>query len=175
MKIEEIKLIEPIVELKSEFLAMTEEFKTEGSYIIDGIGIIDKDNFEDSVRRAKDHAKGIGLPQGWVPANTYWLVCQRRIIGTCDIRHRLTEALRKFGGHIGYAIRPLERGKGYGSQMLALALEKAQALGIKQVLVTCADNNIASVRVIEKNGGKLADKIPSEKRESLTRRYWIDL
>ncbi len=175
MKIEEIKLIEPIVELKSEFLAMTEEFKTEGGYIIDGIGSIDKDNFEDSVRRAKDHAKGIGLPQGWVPANTYWLVCQGRIIGTCDLRHRLTEALRKFGGHIGFAIRPLERGKGYGSQMLGLALEKAQALGIKQVLVTCADNNIASVRVIEKNGGKLVDKIPSEKRESLTRRYWIDL
>ena len=110
-----------------------------------------------------------------MPTSTYWLLCQGRIIGTCDLRHRLTEVLREFGGHIGYAIRPLERGKGYGSQMLGLALEKAQALGIKQVLVTCADNNIASVRVIEKNGGKLADKIPSKKRESLTRRYWIDL
>lgn len=127
------------------------------------------------MQKAKNHVKGIGLPEGWVPASTYWLVCQERIIGTCDLRHRLTEKLRKFGGHIGYSVRPSERGKGYGTQMLALVLEKARALGIKQVLVTCGDNNIASVRVIEKNGGKLADKITLEDREVLTRRYWIDL
>ncbi|MHC5061982.1 MAG: GNAT family N-acetyltransferase, partial [Planctomycetota bacterium] len=146
----DVRLIEPCVKLETEFLAMVEEFNTEGSDIINGIGSIDKDDFEDSVRRAKDHAYGIGLPQGWVPASTYWLICQGRIIGTCNLRHELNDFLREYGGHIGYSIRPSQRGKGYGSQMLTLALEKALELGIKQVLVTCDDNNIASARVIEK-------------------------
>lgn len=172
---EGIKLIEPVVDLKSGFLAMAEEFKAEGRDTIDGIGSIETDDFDASVQRAKDHVCGIGLPEGWVPFNTYWLVCKNRIIGTCELRHRLTEALRKCGGHSGYSVRPSERRKGYGTGMLGLVLQKAKALGIERVLVTCSDDNIASARVIEKNGGKLADKIPSEHRDAPTRRYWIEL
>ena len=172
MNREDIKLIEPTVELKSEFLAMVEDFKTESNDIIDGIGAGD---FEGLVCLSKEYAKGIGLPEGWVPASTFWLICKNRIVGTCDLRHELNDSLRNFGGHIGYAVRPSQRGKGYGRQMLRLALEKARALGIKKMLVTCGDDNIASVRVIEKNGGKLADKVASEHREVLTRRYWIEL
>ena len=175
MSTKDIKLIEPVVELKSEFLAMVADFKTESNDVIDGIGSIDADDFEESVRWAKEHAKGINLPQGWVAASTYWLICRGRIVGTCNLRHHLNDFLRGLGGHIGYAVRPSQRRKDYGRQMLGLALEKARALGIERLLVTCGDDNIASARVIEKNGGKLADKVPSENREVLTRRYWIDL
>jgi predicted acetyltransferase len=175
MKKNNIKLIEPTVELKSEFLEMVEEFIAESKKVIDGIGSIDKDDFENSVSRVKDHSRGIGLPEGWVPASTYWLISQGHIVGTCNLRHRLTNALRKFGGHIGYSMRPSERQKGYATQMLYLVLEKARALGIKHALITCADDNIASARVIEKNGGKLADKTKREGSKELTRRYWIDL
>ena len=58
-----------------------------------------------------------------------------------------------------HVFSPPLRGKGYGTQMLRFALEKARALGIERALVTCDDNNIASARVIENNGGKLADKV----------------
>lgn len=170
-----VELIEPIVELKSEFFTMVEEFKVEGTEAIAGIGSIETDDFDNSVRRAKEHIRGIGLPQGWVSCNTYWLICKGRIIGTCELRHRLTEALREYGGHIGYSIRPSERRKGYCMRMFDFVLQKAQALGIERVLVTCGDDNIASARVIEKNGGRLADKIASEHRDILTRRYWIEL
>ncbi|MGA2915541.1 MAG: GNAT family N-acetyltransferase [Sedimentisphaerales bacterium] len=170
-----IKLIEPSVKLKSEFLEMVEEFNAEGRKVIDGIGSIEKDDFENSVNRAKDHSRGIGLPEGWVPASTYWLISRGRIVGTCNLRHRLNDFLKNFGGHIGYSVRPTERRKGYATKMLSLALEKAEALGIYRVLVTCADDNIASARVIEKNGGKLADKIKREGSPELIRRYWIDL
>ncbi|TFG47244.1 MAG: GNAT family N-acetyltransferase, partial [Candidatus Brocadiia bacterium] len=112
---------------------------------------------------------------GWVPANTYWLICEDRIVGTCNLRHELNDFLKNFGGHVGYSIRPTERGKGYGNLILGLSLEKARDLGIKRVLVTCDDNNIASARVIENNGGKLADKIKKDDTEVLLRRYWIDL
>ena len=175
MNREEIKLIEPVVELKSEFFAMAEEFETESKKAINGIGGIETGDFENSVNRAKDHVRGIGLPEGWVPCNTYWLICKNRIIGTCELRHRLTEALRNYGGHIGYSVRPSQREKGYATKMLALALEKARGLGIERVLVTCADDNIASARVIENNSGKFQDKVMNEGQKVPTRRYWIEL
>jgi predicted acetyltransferase len=175
MDIEDIKLIEPVVELKSEFLAMVKDFRMENNDVIDGIGSIDADNFEDSVSRAKDHAKGMDLPEGWVAASTYWLLRRGRIIGTCNLRHELNEFLRNWGGHIGFSICPSQRGRGYGRRMLALVLKKAQAVGIKKALVACDDNNIASARVIEKNGGKLADKVKTEYADFLVRRYWIEL
>lgn len=74
MNSEHIKLIEPTVELKSEFFAMIKEFKAEGREVMDRIGSTDIENSKDSVKQAKKHAKGIELPDGWVPAITYWLI-----------------------------------------------------------------------------------------------------
>jgi predicted acetyltransferase len=170
-----LKLIEPVIELRAEFLAMIEEFEAEDRDTIDGIGCIEADDFEDSVRRAKEQVRGIDLPEGWVPASTYWLVCDGIPIGTCNLRHELNEFLENYGGHIGYSVRPSQQNKGYGTQILRLALEKARGLGIERVLVTCDDDNIASARVIEKNGGKLADIVKTEYAEFPVRRYWIEL
>jgi predicted acetyltransferase len=171
----EIKLIEPAIELKAEFLAMAEEFKAEGADVINGVGCIEPGDFENSVKRAKEHVDGIGLPEGWVPASTYWLVRDEILIGTCNLRHELNVFLENYGGHIGYSVRRSQRNKGYGTQMLRFALQKARDLGIERALVTCDDNNIASARTIEKNGGKLADKVKTEYAEYLIRRYWIEL
>ena len=43
-----------------------------------------------------------------------------------SIRHRLTDDLKRYGGHIGYDVRYSEWNKGYGTLMLRLALEKAK-------------------------------------------------
>ena len=56
---------------------------------------------ETVVERSAKHEQGIGLPEGYVPATTFWLVDNDRFIGEVSIRHRLTPALEKFGGHIG--------------------------------------------------------------------------
>ena len=58
-----------------------------------------------------------------------------------------------FDGLIGYSIRPSQRGKGYASEMLKLALEKFANTSIDNILITCKDFNLASKKVIEKNGG----------------------
>ena len=89
--------------------------------------------------------------------------------------HWLTDALRDWGGHIRYGVRPSERNKGYGTLMLKLALDKARALGIGRVLITCGKDNIASQRVILKNGGVLDSESYSEQAGRVTQRYWIDL
>ena len=90
------------------------------------------------------------------------------------IRHRLNDALARRGGHIGYGVRYSEWNRGYGTQMLTLALEKAKEMRISPVLITCNDDNLASARVMEKNGFVLRDKIivTNDGKDFLTRRYW---
>ena len=98
-----------------------------------------------------------------------------RVLGTSRLRHHLNERLRLMGGHIGYGIRPSEQRKGYGTQILALTLVEARKLGIKRVLVTCDVDNIASVRVIEKNGGFLAERVTPANYDREIALYWIEL
>jgi predicted acetyltransferase len=117
-----------------------------------------------------------GLPVGRVPQSVYFLVGDGGfIIGSSRLRHTLTPLLEQEGGHIGYDVRPSQRSKGYATLLLALTLEEARSLGLKGVLVTCDDDNYASARVIEKNGGKLLNKVVPEDSNQLVRRYWIDL
>jgi len=59
--------------------------------------------------------------------------------------------------------------------LLALVLEKARQRFIGRVLVTCDKDNVASARVIQKNGGRLEDERVSRKTGKVKQRYWIDL
>jgi predicted acetyltransferase len=61
-------------------------------------------------------------------------------------------------GHIGYAVVPWKRGRGYASRALALLLPEARAEGLDFVELTCDVANAASRRVIEKNGGVLVER-----------------
>ena len=110
---------------------------------------------------------------GMVPASHFWLIADGDCyIGDVDVRHRLNDNLRQFGGHIGYKIRPSYRRRGYGKLVCQLGIDQARLLGIRDILITCDDNNIGSYKIIEANGGVLQDKIDN-KRGVLTRRYWI--
>ena len=158
-----IKLIKPCEKYLESYLEACREFKTMG---INSVSYHDPDKYDgwkDSIfQRCEDNSKGINLPEGYVPMTTFWLVDGKNYIGSGNIRHRLSESLKNFGGHIGYFIRKEYWGKGYGTLQLKLLLEKARELGIKKVLLTCDVDNIASTRVMEKNGGKRLDKIDVE-------------
>jgi predicted acetyltransferase len=91
----------------------------------------------------------------YVPQTTLWWVRDDEYLGRVNIRHRLTEELRREGGHIGYEVRPSARGRGHATAMLAAALPLAAALGIRLAHLDCEVGNAASRRVIEKNGGRL--------------------
>lgn len=173
---DEIRLVEPdesmreaYVEHMKDYEAAGKEYKKE-----DQCREILAD-FAGYVKRLRNYARGIGLPAGWVPWSEYWLVRGRRILATCGLCHRLTDALRDFGGHVGYATRPSERGKGYATLMLKLLLEKARQMGLDRVLITCGRKNVASARVIRKNGGVLDSESYSTQAGRITQRYWIEL
>jgi predicted acetyltransferase len=125
------------------------------------------------IQTVEDHEQGVNLPEYWVPATTFWLIDNSRFVGHVNIRHELTKKLQQEGGHIGYAIRPSERRKGRGSEILRLALIEAKRLELERALLTCDDVNIGSQKIIEKNGGVLQDTIQYEGK--LVRRYWIGL
>ena len=93
---------------------------------------------------------------------TFWFVDDSdppRVIGTCRLRDELTKELWEHGGHVGYDIRPSERGKGHASQMVELLVAEAWDRGHPWLLVTVEDSNIASRRVAEKNGAVFLDRV----------------
>ena len=61
-------------------------------------------------------------------------------------------------GHIGYAVVPWKRGRGYATRALGLLLPDARALGMPYVELTTDPSNVASQRVIEANGGELVER-----------------
>lgn len=111
-----------------------------------------------------------------VPAMTFFSMRKHdnKIIGTIQLRLELNEDFRKRGGHIGYGIRPSERGKGYGTKQLSLVLEKAREFGIARVMISCDTTNFASARVAVKNGGVLEWEGYDEE-DGYIQIYWIDL
>lgn len=111
---------------------------------------------------------------GLVPDSTFFCLDtdRNRFIGAVNLRHRLNDSLLLSGGHIGDGIRPSERGKGFGTKMIALALEECSRLGIKRVLMCCDRDNAASARTIVKNGGVLENEILEDGVP--VQRYWIE-
>jgi len=132
-------------------------------------------DFESFVQKECSHAEGKNQPEGYVSQSEFWLVDDGEYIGHVGIRHELTEHLKAIGGHIGYSIRPSRRGKGYGNKILELALPKAKELGIDRVLLTCDATNVASRKVIVKNGGVLENQVPNPETGIDKLRFWIDI
>lgn len=169
-----MKLILPSVEYQSSYLEAVEEGKDETQ-----ITRIDKpeegQSFEEFIDHQKEKAKGLYLPEGWVPATELWLIDDNEFIGWVNIRHSLTEFLLKIGGHIGYWIRPAKRNMGYGTKILSLALPEAKKLGISKILITCDYTNLGSRKIIEANGGILEDIVDNGKNNPSKRRYWITI
>lgn len=114
--------------------------------------------------------------EDWVPTTTLFAVrkSDNKIVGNTYIRHNLNrDILRTYGGHIGYAVCPGERRKGYGTAILEQALSYSSGLGLEKVMLSCDGDNIASKRIIEKCGGVFERAYTAEDREVLV--YWITL
>jgi predicted acetyltransferase len=128
------------------------------------------------VERLADIARGINVPNGFVPTTFLFAFLGDRIVGRVSIRHELNTFLAREGGHIGYTVVPEFRRRGCATRMLAMALGVLhKTTGARRALVTTNDDNIASQRVIEKNGGILQDVISGPDLEKPLRRYWIEM
>lgn len=123
----------------------------------------------------RNEVSGIALAPGRVPHTMLYGFLDNQIIGRVSVRHKLNDNLRHRGGHIGYSVAEPFRGKGYATHMVRQALAYCKSLNIESVLVTCADDNMASWKIIERVGGELQDRVWDDEDDELIRRYWIVL
>lgn len=170
-----VSLIKPTLALQDAYLPFYQEWLDSGESMVPWVISKDPTHFTEMLEFLHNNETEDGIPTGWVPSSTYWLVtADQRVVGAVNIRHRLTEKLWNCGGHIGYGIRPSERRKGYATKLLALALDQARELGISKALVVCDAVNVASERTIRNNGG-IQDVDFTEENGNVVKRFWIPL
>ena len=165
-----MELRRPRLADKKAVLDMMAEFEqTQSAH--DG-GFWDTENFvyEEWLETNMQKEMGINLPENHVPSIQFVSFDDvGRALGFLNLRLRLNEGLLNYAGHIGYSIRPSERGKGYAKETLRQGLQVAKGKNIKRTLVTCSVNNPASRAVILANGGLLEDV------RNGVERYWIEV
>jgi len=151
-------LTEPDVRVHASFVEAVREYRAEGRYTrLDPAALADAVPFRHHLDRLRaDAHSGPVRRLHRVARTNLWLIDGEELLGQLSIRHTLNSRLRFKGGHIGYSVRPSQRRRGYATLMLGLALPVAHRMGIDPALITCDDTNIASRRVIEANGGRLA-------------------
>lgn len=121
----------------------------------------------DEFRRARQ------LSEPWVPATFLLAEVGGEVVGRTSIRHELNDYLLALGGHIGYAVLPEFRRRGYATEILGQSLVIARSFDVRRVLVTCDEVNEVSTRVIARHGGILEDVVDDPERGLRKQRYWI--
>lgn len=153
-----LELVRPCAALKHSYLEALAEFHAESRFVYLRTDAL-RHHFDAHLRaeRALIHPDNIAIFR--VPETIYWLADGERFLGRLELRHRLHQPVNDIGGHIGYAIRPGQRRRGYGHAILKLGLQKAAWHGLSDVLLTCDPDNIASKKIIEKNGGRFENRV----------------
>lgn len=179
---EKFFLEKPSIERKSEIIEYIDEFVKYKSDI-NGTGSLDKIldgyTFEQALERCnnmedQEYVKKTGKQ---CQSKTFLLIRENdnKIVGAINVRWNLSEVMLKFGGHIGYGIRPTERRKGYNKINLYLGMLEAKKLGLNKVMLDCDVNNLGSDRTLKALGGQLERTEIDPSDGILTNVYWFDV
>jgi predicted acetyltransferase len=166
----------PDARYQDTYLAALREYQAEGRHLeVDYEWVAA--HFKAFVRDRLEQAQEPSAFSTRVPESYFWLIDGEEYIGTTRVRHRLNDFLRRYGGNIGYEIRPSKRRLGYGKQILKLALREAKALGLRRALITCNRDNVGSRKIIEASGGVFEGEGPVRIGREIIheRRYWIEI
>ena len=171
-----MKLVKPSAKYAEQIKVYRQEFLDSGDSM-DGCGSLrSMDNPYDFIKKCQACENPDTLPDGLVTATQFMLVSEDdKILGMIQVRHYFNDYLSKYGGHIGYSVRPSERRKGYAKLMLSTALPFCRRIGLNKVLITCIDGNIGSEKTIVANGGVYESSIYEEKEGVFLKRFWIEL
>jgi predicted acetyltransferase len=131
----------------------------------DGFGV----GPEDDVDSADGFATWVSRLRSLPAARLWWIVDGETVLGGIALRTGTDDQVQRLG-HVGYGIRPSARGQGIASWAVGEVLPHARQAGMGRLLLVCRDDNVGSVKTIERHGGVL-----EEGGEGLVRRYWIDL
>ena len=134
------------------------------------------DNFEEFLEITNEYKIN---GRSWVNSDLYFIIDDiNNLVWSIQLRHTINNPiLKEFWGHIWYWVAPEFRKKWYANKALKLLLIKATELWLEKILITSEISNIASIKVIEKNGWifeRVSDKKEFEEYWKFNR-YWIEL
>lgn len=151
---DDLQLRQPSIELARSFECMRDACLRNGDGGWAGRTALARSDIPAFIALLNRRALGQDVPSGWVPETTFWVVRSgHQVVGEVELRHPLNDWLRQVGGNVGYLIHPDHRNKGYATFALREGLNALRNMGLEQALVTCREDNVASIRVIEKCGG----------------------
>ncbi len=168
-----IRLVLPSEKFAESFFEAMVEFAKEGNPQIPP-GMTQAD-FPAYLQRLHDQSMGKNLKEGHVPSKEFWIADADGFAGRIILGLAYIPSPSRCGHHVGYAVRHTKRRKSYATQALRLLLNEAISLHIYQLMPTCAASNLASRKVIERNGGVLQIASPNDDRPDRELRYLIDL
>jgi tagatose 1,6-diphosphate aldolase len=100
--------------------------------------------------------------RNWVP----WYEFEMRVHGSTDSAGRVSfrvgnnQSIELYGGHIGYQVDPLHRGRHYAERSVRLLFPFIKLHGFKSIWMTCNPDNAASRRTCERLGARFVDIVP---------------
>lgn len=175
VQMEKLMHIKPTKEYELQAIEYLSEFYEYNSEI-EGVGQLHKylDDYDGWLQKLEKDRKMVPDAK-MVPTETFFLVreADNKIVGMINIRLALNERFKRFGGHIGYSIRPTERHKGYSKINLYLGLLCCLEHGIEEVLLDCDKANLGSAKTIQALGGKLVREYYEEDLECTVQDYQI--
>lgn len=169
------RLVEPSADFEDAFFELAAEVRHAESDFAT-VAALRRDEWIAYLARLQGLRDGSVPSKAGVPISTFWWLAEDgRLLGLSGLRHRLTPALRRIGGHVGFAIRPTARRQGHAIALCRATLDAARARGLGRALLTCDAGNAASRATIERCGGVLEDATSVDGGDGLVRRYWVDL
>ena len=148
----ELRLMPPDISHEEEMKAYATAFAQNGEKTIHGSNGLNRiEKYQDWLDHIKKNRKD--RVNGRFTSETFLVqrVVDGKIIGIVDVRHTLNDDEIQYG-HVGGSILPGERGKGYGTEMTRLGIQKAIEFGNDKVYMSCDSTNAASKKMIENNG-----------------------
>ena len=117
------------------------------------------EEFDNFCKLNVSYAKNEGLPEGRVPQTIYLIFDNDIPVGFGKFRPFLNEdCMQRKIGHFAYMISPKFRNRGFATQFLSFIKKEAEQLGLTEIEGGALKDNLASRRVMEKNGGKIKEE-----------------
>ena len=153
----ELRLIEPNRDYADQVMSYREAFLACGEPLVGCGSLEEAADFDDWLQRELLCGRVYGGPLVYLALRK----SDRKIVGMIEYWPMQTAYVLAVTGSLRFSVLPAERGKGYATEMLEKMVGKCWELGSEQLTLLCARNDPASSKVIERNGGVLAD-FPSD-------------